>query len=160
MFIYHRNVSVSIVVAIIRKRNNDTLTNNIYFFLEIHTYIHRQTDTHFRFIRRCETVRFRLQKYRNGGQLWVVKVFSYTIHAQTDSSPSCSPLALSIFSPSYCDVSQARSYLACIVPTSPRGVQPSRWTRISDTAVSHAIQTDRMYTIWWQRKTQLPAWTQ
>jgi hypothetical protein len=27
--------------------------------------------------------RFRLQKYRNGGQLWAVNVFSYTIHAQT-----------------------------------------------------------------------------
>jgi hypothetical protein len=41
MFIYHRNVSVSIVVAIIRKRNNDALTNNIYsFFLEIHTDRH------------------------------------------------------------------------------------------------------------------------
>jgi hypothetical protein len=48
---------------------------------------------------RCETVRFRLQKYRNGGQLWVVNVFSYTIHAQTDSSLSCFPLALSIFVP-------------------------------------------------------------
>jgi hypothetical protein len=47
MFIYHRNVSVSIVVAIIRKRNNDALTNNIFFFSKyIHTYIHRQTDTH------------------------------------------------------------------------------------------------------------------
>jgi hypothetical protein len=33
---------------------------------------------------RCETVRFRLQKYRNGGQLSVVNVFSYSIHAQTD----------------------------------------------------------------------------
>jgi hypothetical protein len=43
--------------------------------------------------------RFRLQKYRNGGQLWVVNVFSYTIHAQTDSSPSCFPHALSIFFP-------------------------------------------------------------
>jgi hypothetical protein len=29
MFNYHGNVSVSIVVAIIRKRNNDALTNNI-----------------------------------------------------------------------------------------------------------------------------------
>jgi hypothetical protein len=45
MFIYHRNVSVSIV-AIIRKRNNDALTNNIYsFFLEIQTDRH----THIRF---------------------------------------------------------------------------------------------------------------
>jgi uncharacterized membrane protein YqaE (UPF0057 family) len=43
--------------------------------------------------------RFRLQKYRNGGQLWAVNVFSCTIHAQTDSSPSCFPLALSIFFP-------------------------------------------------------------
>jgi predicted class III extradiol MEMO1 family dioxygenase len=34
MFIYHRNVSVSIV-PIIRKHNNDALTNNIYsFFLK------------------------------------------------------------------------------------------------------------------------------
>jgi hypothetical protein len=41
-------------------------------------------------------VRFRPQKYRNGGQLWAVNVFSYTIHAQTDSSPSCSTLALYI----------------------------------------------------------------
>jgi hypothetical protein len=48
---------------------------------------------------RCETVRFRLQKYRNGGQLWVVNVFSYTIHAQTDCWPWRSPLALSIFFP-------------------------------------------------------------
>jgi hypothetical protein len=47
---------------------------------------------------RCEN-RFRLQKYRNGGQLWVVNILSYTIHAQTDSSPSCFPLALSIFFP-------------------------------------------------------------
>jgi hypothetical protein len=47
MFIYHRNVSVSIVVAIIRKRNNDALTNNIYsFFLEINTYIQIHTDRH------------------------------------------------------------------------------------------------------------------
>jgi hypothetical protein len=48
MFIYHGNVSVSIVVAIIRKRNNDALTNNIYsFFLKyIHTQTDRQTDTH------------------------------------------------------------------------------------------------------------------
>jgi hypothetical protein len=47
MFIYHRNVSVSIVVAIIRKRNNDALTNNIYtFFLKyIHTHTDTQTDT-------------------------------------------------------------------------------------------------------------------
>jgi hypothetical protein len=43
--------------------------------------------------------RFRLQKYRNGGQMWAVNVFSYTIHAQTDSLPSCFPLALSIFFP-------------------------------------------------------------
>jgi hypothetical protein len=44
MFIYHRNVSVSIVVAIIRKHNNDSLTNNIYsFFLK---YIHINTDKH------------------------------------------------------------------------------------------------------------------
>jgi hypothetical protein len=56
MFIYHRNVSVSIVVAIIRKRNNDALTNNIYsFFLEIHTYTYTQTDTHtFAFIYKKE----------------------------------------------------------------------------------------------------------
>jgi hypothetical protein len=38
---------------------------------------------------RCETVTFRL--------LWVVNVFSYTIHAQTDCWSSCFPLALSIF---------------------------------------------------------------
>jgi hypothetical protein len=43
--------------------------------------------------------RFRLQKYRNGGQLWVVNVFSYTIHAQTDCCQSRSPLTLSIFFP-------------------------------------------------------------
>jgi hypothetical protein len=42
---------------------------------------------------RYGTVRFRLQKYRNRGQLWVVNVFSYTIHAQTD----CWPFAISIF---------------------------------------------------------------
>jgi hypothetical protein len=50
---------------------------------------------------RCETVRFRLHKYGNGGQLWVVNVFSYTIlvHAQTDCWPSRSPLALSIVFP-------------------------------------------------------------
>jgi hypothetical protein len=50
MFIYHRNVSVSIVVAIIRKRNSDALTNNIYsFFLKYirtDTQTDRQTDTH------------------------------------------------------------------------------------------------------------------
>jgi hypothetical protein len=40
---------------------------------------------------------FSLQKYRNGGQLWVVNVFSYTIHAQTHCWKSRSPLALSIF---------------------------------------------------------------
>jgi hypothetical protein len=40
---------------------------------------------------------FRLQKYRNGGQLWAVNVFSYAIHAQTDCWTSCCPLALSIF---------------------------------------------------------------
>jgi hypothetical protein len=43
--------------------------------------------------------RFRLQKYRNGGQLWVVNVLIYTIHAQTDCWQSCSPLTLSIFFP-------------------------------------------------------------
>jgi hypothetical protein len=48
---------------------------------------------------RCETVRFRPQKCRNGGQLWVVNVFSYTIHAQTDCWQSRSPLALSILFP-------------------------------------------------------------
>jgi hypothetical protein len=42
MFIYHRNVSVSIV-AIIRKRNNDELTNNSFFLKYIRT--NRQTDT-------------------------------------------------------------------------------------------------------------------
>jgi hypothetical protein len=47
---------------------------------------------------RYETVRFRLQKYRNGWQLWAVNVFSYTIHAQTDCWPS-PPLAPSIFLP-------------------------------------------------------------
>jgi hypothetical protein len=52
MFIYHRNVSVSIVVSIIRKRNNDELTNNIYSFLLKYIHIHtdkqtdRQTHTH------------------------------------------------------------------------------------------------------------------
>jgi hypothetical protein len=41
---------------------------------------------------RRETVRFRPQKYRNGGQLWAVNVFSYTIHAQTvgHRAPPCS----------------------------------------------------------------------
>jgi hypothetical protein len=48
---------------------------------------------------RCETVRFRLQKYRNGGQLWVVNVFSYTIHGQTHCWQSRSPLALSFVFP-------------------------------------------------------------
>jgi hypothetical protein len=45
MFIYHRNVSVSIVVAIIRKRNNDALTNNIYKFFLKYIRTNRQTDT-------------------------------------------------------------------------------------------------------------------
>jgi hypothetical protein len=63
---------------------------------------------------RCETVTFRLQKYRNGGQPWAVNVFNYAIHAQTDcwASP---PLALSIFSTSYPDVSQALSYFVSTV---------------------------------------------
>jgi hypothetical protein len=70
MFIYHRNVSVSIV-PIIRKRNNDALTNNIYsFFLkyiqmkyiqtDTQTYrqTHRHTDTHsLLFIRFKKSVR-------------------------------------------------------------------------------------------------------
>jgi hypothetical protein len=60
---------------------------------------------------RCETVRFRLLKYRNGGQLWVVNVFSYTIHAQTDCWPSGSPLLFPSFFPSYCDLS---SQLFCV----------------------------------------------
>jgi hypothetical protein len=64
---------------------------------------------------RRETVTFRLQKYRNGGQLWVVNVFSYTIHAQTDSSPSCFPLAPFLFFSFYCDVSEARSYFASTI---------------------------------------------
>jgi hypothetical protein len=34
---------------------------------------------------------FRLQKYRNGGQLWVVNVFSYNINAETDCWPSRFP---------------------------------------------------------------------
>jgi hypothetical protein len=33
---------------------------------------------------RCETVRFRLQKYRNGGKLRIVNVFSYTIQLGDD----------------------------------------------------------------------------
>jgi hypothetical protein len=39
---------------------------------------------------RCENTS-RLQKYRNGGHLWVVNVFSYTIHAQTlgHRAPPC-----------------------------------------------------------------------
>jgi hypothetical protein len=46
MFIYHRNVSVSIA-PIIRKRNNDALTNNIYsFFLKYIQMKYIQTDTH------------------------------------------------------------------------------------------------------------------
>jgi hypothetical protein len=54
MFIYHRNVSVSIV-AIIRKRNNDALTNNIYSFFLKYIRTDRQTErqthrqTHIRF---------------------------------------------------------------------------------------------------------------
>jgi hypothetical protein len=54
MFIYHRNVSVSIV-PIIRKRNNDALTNNIYsFFLKYIQMKYIQTDTHLLlFIRFC-----------------------------------------------------------------------------------------------------------
>jgi hypothetical protein len=62
-----------------------------------------------------KTFRFSLQKYRNGGQLWVVNVFSYTIHAQTDCWQSGSPLALSIFFPFYCDVSKALSYFASTI---------------------------------------------
>jgi hypothetical protein len=46
MFIYHRNVSVSIV-PIIRKGNNDALTNNIYsFFLKYIQMKYIQTDRH------------------------------------------------------------------------------------------------------------------
>jgi hypothetical protein len=50
MFIYRRNVSVSIVVAIIRKRNNDALTNNTYSFflkyIQTNNQTDRQTHTH------------------------------------------------------------------------------------------------------------------
>jgi hypothetical protein len=45
MFIYHRNVSASIV-AIIRKRNNDALTNNIYSFFLKYIRTDRQRDRH------------------------------------------------------------------------------------------------------------------
>jgi hypothetical protein len=62
-----------------------------------------------------KTFRFRLQKYRNGGKLWVVNVFSFAIHAQTDCWQSRSPLALSIFFPFYCDVFKARSYSASTI---------------------------------------------
>jgi hypothetical protein len=48
---------------------------------------------------RCETVRFRLQKNRNGGQLWVVNVSNYTIHDQTDCWQSRSLLLFSTFFP-------------------------------------------------------------
>jgi hypothetical protein len=40
---------------------------------------------------------FRLQKYRNRGQLWVVNVFSYTIHAQIDCWPLPSSLLFQKF---------------------------------------------------------------
>jgi hypothetical protein len=63
------------------------------------TIAHRERTQSFPCIIRCETVRFRLQKYRNGGQLWAVNGFSYTIHAQTDCWQSRSPLALYIFFP-------------------------------------------------------------
>jgi hypothetical protein len=46
MFIYRRNVSVSIVVAIIRKRNNDALANNIYSFFSKYIHTHKQIHTH------------------------------------------------------------------------------------------------------------------
>jgi hypothetical protein len=57
---------------------------------------------------------FSLQKYRNGVQLWVVNVFSYTIHAQTHFAVALPPCPFHIF-PSFCDVSQARSYFASSV---------------------------------------------
>jgi hypothetical protein len=41
-------------------------------------------------------------------------VFIYTIHAQTDSLPSCSPLPF----PSYCDVAEPRSCFASTVHVS------------------------------------------
>jgi hypothetical protein len=45
-----------------------------------------------------KTVRFRLHKYRNGGQLWAVNVFSYTIRAQTVGHRA-PPLPFLSFSP-------------------------------------------------------------
>jgi hypothetical protein len=73
---------------------------------------------------RCETVRFRLHKYRNGGQLWVVNVFSYTIHAQTVGHrapplpfPSFSPLTVTfpklsvILRPLYCWLAEKQTTL-------------------------------------------------
>jgi hypothetical protein len=77
------------------------------------TIAHRESTQSFPCIIRCETFRFRLQKYRNGGQLWAVNVFSYTIHAQTDCWPSRSPLALSIFFPPL-TVTFPNSQLFCV----------------------------------------------
>jgi hypothetical protein len=61
------------------------------------TIARRERKQSFPCIIRCETVSFRLQKNCNREQLWVVNVFSYTIHAQTDCWQSLSPFTLSIF---------------------------------------------------------------
>jgi hypothetical protein len=63
---------------------------------------------------RCETVRFRLQKYRNGRQLWVVNVFSYTIHGQTDCWQSRSPLDFSPLTVTFPKLSVILRPLHCV----------------------------------------------
>jgi hypothetical protein len=50
----------------------------------------------------------------------------------SDCWPSRSPLALSIFSPSYCDVSQALSYFASTIPLFMHAPEPSVYTWYRD----------------------------
>jgi hypothetical protein len=96
MFIYHRNVCVSIV-AIIRKRNNDALTNNIYSFFLKYIQTNRQTDRHtFAFIYKKD---YRYSQWRLSkgilpsvlirlGNVWceVVKALTRTVDTDDDEA--------------------------------------------------------------------------
>jgi hypothetical protein len=58
-------------------------------------------------------------------------VFSYAIHAQTDSLLSCSPLPFPFPFPFYCDIAKPQSYSAATVHTSFLGTASLMWKLIA-----------------------------
>jgi hypothetical protein len=95
-----------------------------------------------------------LQKYRNGGQRWVINVFSYTIHAQTNCWPSCFPLALSIFFPRF-----PSSQLFCVrylgATSLPRGCSDHLNTCLRRRWTGRAGASDVVWCRWPQRSPDL-----